>query len=176
MVYKKMTALFVLCAAIFGFIVSEARAQGSVPARSSEITSALMPGGAERLLPESVPAEFNQAFDNLIQEGAGKVVGGEREFLAWTGNYKNKTNFAKSISEVQTNFRSAGWKFEPQGKSGELELFSLFKDGSPRRVVLGFFVPGDDVFVCALVEVLLPGEKSTVTKTEINQPTTNRND
>lgn len=175
---KNITALFILCAAIFIFAAGSTRAQqnGSVAVQNSEITAAAMPKGAERLLPESVPAEFNQAFDALLQQGAGKVVGGDREVLAWMGNFKTAANVAKSISQMETNFRGAGWKYEPQGKSGDLEIFSLLKEGAPRRVVLGFFAPGDDVLVCALMEVMLPGEKPATRKTESNRPVTTDSD
>ena len=172
MVRKNITALLILLAAVFFFAADRARAQqnGSVAAQRSEITAAAMPNGAERLLPESVPAEFNQAFDNFLQQGAGKIAGGDREVIAWLGNFKTAASVAASISQMQTNFRSAGWKYEPQGKSGDSEMFILAKDGAPRRVVFGFFTPGKDVLVCALMEVLLPGEKPAMPKTEINQP------
>lgn len=169
---KNISALFILCSAFFVFGVGVVRAQnGSVAAQSSKITSVQMLSGTERLLPESVPAEFNQAFDNLLQQGAGKVTGGEREVLARAGNYKNAATVAKSISQLETNFRDAGWKYEPQGKNGDVELFSLEKEGSTRRVVLGFFVSDSEVLVCALMEVLPSGEKTVATKTQKNQPT-----
>ena len=170
MLKKNVTALLIFFAASFGFAAG-ARAQGSVKASKSEITSAAMPKGAERILPSSVPAEFNQAFDNLIQQSEGKFESGDREILAWTGNFKSAANVARSISEMEANFQRAGWKYEPQGKSGELEVFLLSKSGPTRRVVFGFFVPGDDVLVCALMEGLLPGEKSPGVKTQNNQPT-----
>ena len=177
---KNITALSILFAAIFFFAANDARAQqnGSVAAQNSEITEAAMPKGAERLLPESVPAEFNQTFDNILQQGAGKLTGGDREILAWMGNFKTAANVAKSISQMQANFRSAGWEYEAQGKSGDIEVFNLYKDSAPRRVVIGFFAPGDDVLVCALMEVHLAGEKTTPTprKTEINRPGTTTND
>lgn len=174
MVRKNITALFILYAAIFFFAAGNTQAQqnGSVAVQSSEITTAAMPKGAERLLPESIPEEFNQAFDTLLQQGAGKITGGAREILAWTGNYKSTANVAKSVSQIETNFRNAGWKYESQGKSGDLELFNLSKEGAPRRAVIGFFVPGDDVLVCALMEILLPGEKATV-KTPTTPPARN---
>ncbi|HEY8559544.1 MAG TPA: hypothetical protein VIL74_04010 [Pyrinomonadaceae bacterium] len=170
MIRKNYTAFFILWAAFLVFLAGAARAQnGSVAAPESKITAAQMPRGAERLLPESVPAEFNRAFDQLLEQGAGKIAGGEREVLAWTGNYKTPASVAKSVSQVEANFRNAGWKYEAFGRSGDLELFSLSKDGAARRVVLGFFVPGDDVLVCALMEVKLPGEKPT-TQNEIDRP------
>lgn len=168
---KNITALFILCAAFFGFVTSNTLAQnGSVAAHSSKITAVQMPNGTERLLPESVPAEFNQAFDSFLQQGAGKIVGGEREVLARAGNYKNTGNIAKFISQMETNFRNAGWKYEQQGKNDGLEIFMLHKEGSPRRVVFGLFVPGDEVLVCALMEVLLPGTKTVAAKMENKQP------
>jgi hypothetical protein len=171
MFWKNITALFILGAAFFAFVTGAVRAQsGSVAAQNSKITAAQMPRGTERFLPESVPAEFNQAFDTILQQGAGKIAGGEREVLAWPGNYKSPANVAKSLSQLETNFRNAGWKYEPQGKSGDIDLFNLVKEGAPRRVVIGFFVPGDDVLVCALMEVLLPGAKTPAMKSEINQP------
>jgi hypothetical protein len=173
-----ITALFILYAAIFVFAAGEVRAQsGSVAAAVSEITQAPMPKGAERILPESVPAEFNQAFDDMLRQGAGKLISGEREVLAWAGNYKTATNVAQSIAKMKTNFQTAGWTYEPQGRSGELEVFMLVKAGAPRRVVLGFFVPADEALVCALMEVLLPDEKSTVPqKTGSNRPVTSETD
>jgi hypothetical protein len=73
------------------------------------------------------------------------------------------------VGQIQTSFRAAGWQYEPTGRNGDVEVFSLFKDGTPRRGVVGFFVPGGGVLVCALMEVLLPGERPTP-GTDINPP------
>jgi hypothetical protein len=89
---------------------------GTVAAQNSKITAAQMPRATVRVLPESVPAEFNQAFDSLLKQGAGKISGGDREVLALTGNYKSAANVSKSISQMETNFRNAGWKYESQGQ------------------------------------------------------------
>lgn len=162
---KNLTALLFLCAAFVLAGSTGTRAQGSVKAPSSTITEAKMPVGAERLLPESIPAEFNQAFENLLKEGTGQIAGGAREVLAWEGDYKNEASVTKLIGQLQTNFRAAGWQYESSGRSGDVEVFSLFKDGAQRRVVLGFFVPGGDVMVCALMEVVKPGSAAAQSKT-----------
>jgi hypothetical protein len=171
-----LTALLFIFAVILFAGFQNARAQegaGYAAAESSEVTSAAMPRGAQRILPDSVPAEFNQAFDELLKQGAGKIAGGDRELLAWEGNYKSASSAARLTSRIQENFRSAGWEYEPQGKSGDLELFSLTRE-TPRRVVLGFFVPGDDVLVCALMEVTLPGaSKSVPAKPDDERPSRN---
>ncbi len=134
------------------------------PTTASNVTDANLPWGAERLLPASVPAEFNQAFDNLLKQGDG------REVLAWAGNYKKQANAAKLTQQLQTNFRAAGWQYEAAGRNGEVDIFSLLKEGTPRRVVLGYFVPGDDVLVCALMEVVRV-EAPAPAKTEPRVPT-----
>jgi hypothetical protein len=171
MLKKNITALFILCAMMLVCLTAQSPGQnGSVAAVSSEITSVAVPRGAERLMPETVPAEFNRAFDSFLQQGAGKFTGGKREILVWEGNYKNAANVSKMISQMQTNFRNAGWTYEAEGKSGDLEVFSLHKNVTPAQVVFGFFVPGDEVLVCALMEILPPGQKTSPVKTVGDHP------
>ena len=160
---KDLTAILFLSAAFLIFVSADAWAQDSVAAQSSELTAVVMPKGAERLLPASVPAEFNQAFDNLLAQGAGKIAGGEREVLAWTGNYKNQTNATRLVSELQASFRTGGWLYESSGRNGDLEVFNLYTEGSTRRAIIGFFVRSDEVLVCALIEVVKPGSSASVT-------------
>jgi hypothetical protein len=171
---KNLTTLLFLCAAFLIGGSIEMRAQGSVPAQSSALTEAKMPAGAERLLPESVPSEFNRAFENILKEGTGKIAGGMREVLAWDGNYKNAANVTKMVGQLQTSFRAAGWQYEAGGRSGDVEVFSLYKEGSPRRVILGFFVPGDEVMVCALMEVVKPGSAAAVTPKTVSTTMTSK--
>ena len=177
MIMKNLTSLlfslFLFAAFLLGGSIGT-RAQGSVPAQSSAITEAKMPAGAERLLPESVPAEFNRAFENILKEGTGKIAGGMREVLAWDGNYKTAANVKKMVGQLQTNFRAAGWQYEASGRNGDVEVFSLYKEGSPRRVVLGFFVPGDEVLVCALMEVVQPGSAVSVAPKTVSTSVTSK--
>ncbi|HLM02617.1 MAG TPA: hypothetical protein VK400_16305 [Pyrinomonadaceae bacterium] len=181
MLKKNLTALLFLSTLVLLFGLTAARAQnGAIAAQNSQVTAAQMPGGSQRLLPESVPAQFNQTFDNILRQGAGKIAGGDREVLVWTGNYKNASSVARLTGQIQTNFRGAGWQYETAGKDGDMEVFSLYKEGSPRRVVLGFFVPGGDVLVCALMEVVKPGDDEptpqiVVAKMKNDQPATMKN-
>ena len=153
---RKIT-IFILLIVCLAILSSPLFAQEAVAARTSEITAATLPDGAARLARASVPQEFDQAFAKILQQSENKLVERDREVLAWPGNYKNAENTARLIGRVQQAFRAAGWTYESAGKSDDLELFSLLKDGPTRRVVLGFFVPGDDVFVCAMMEVALAG-------------------
>lgn len=170
---NNISILFIIFAFLFTFSFGVSAQDGSIAAQNSEITASQLPKGAERLLPESVPSEFNQAFDNLLQEGNGKLSGGNREFLVWTGNYKNVSTATRSRSQIEANFRNSVWTFESQGKNGELEFFTLSQD-SPRRVVLGFFVSDDKVIVCGLMEVFLGNERANP-KTQTNQTKASQN-
>lgn len=169
MIMKNLTTLLFLCAAFLICGSVETRAQGSVKAPSSAITTAKMPGGAERLLPESVPAEFNQIFEDLLNHGAGKIAGADREVLVWQGNYKNAANVTKLVGQIQANFRAAGWEYELTGRNGDVEVFTLLKEGSPRRLVFGYFVPTDEVMVCALMEAVRADSPVTPNSTVTNR-------
>lgn len=164
---KNLSTLLILCAVFCLFSITTVLAQDETePTTASSLTDANLPWGAQRILPGKVPAEFNDAFENMLAEGNGKIVGGQREVLAWEGNYKNKVQSAKLKGQIQTNLRNEGWKYETAGSNGEVEFFSLLKEGSPRRVVLGFFVAGEKVMVCALTEV--KKTEDTVSDTPVN--------
>lgn len=170
---KNRFLLFVFFALFAFAAMPPANAQDSVRAASSEITSAVLPGGAERILPGKVPAEFDQLFDEFLRQGAGKIAGARREVLVWLGDYESTAKAAEMTNLLEANFRGAGWLYEPHGKQGGVDVFLLQKDdSSPRRVVVGFIVPGKDALVCALMELSLPGEKTSVRKTSTGQPTT----
>lgn len=147
---RKLTALlFLLIALVFNINAQE----DSEPTTVSNVADTNLPWGAQRLLPTKIPSDFAEAFDKMLAQGEGKIIGGNREVLAWEGNYKNKPNQTKFKNELQTNFRKEGWQYETSAREGDVEFFSLLKEGSPRKVLLGFFVSGDDVMVCALIEV-----------------------
>ena len=160
--FKKITTSTTLLLSLL-ILSSQLFAQEAATARSSEITAASLPAGAVWIARTSVPHQFDQAFASILQKSESKLVERDREVLAWPGNYKSTENSARLIGQLQETFRAAGWTYETAGRSDDLELFSLFKEGSNRRVVLGFFVPGDDVFVCAMMEVVLSGTE-TVTR------------
>lgn len=156
---KNYATLLFLLAAFLIFSSITACAQESVAAQISSITSGQLPKSANRLSPESVPAEFNQFFDGLLQAGDGKISGGAREVLAWTGDYKNKTKAENLVLQLEANFRQNGWQFKNEGTSGDIETFSLKKEGAPVRLVYGFFVSNEQVLVCALMEIVKSGSQ-----------------
>ena len=142
----------VFCVLSSGSVLAQAD-ESSEPTTVSNVTDAVLPWGAQRVLPGKVPAEFESTFDKIVAEGGGKIAGGAREVLAWEGSYKNGSKVAATKAELQTKFRKAGWRYETAASDGGVELFSLAKDGSDPRAVIGFFVATDEVFVCALMEI-----------------------
>lgn len=146
--------LFGLVVCLFnGGNVSAQADKSSEPTTVSNVTDATLPWGAQRVLPGKVPAEFDSAFDKAVAEGGGKIAGGTREFLAWEGNYKLRSKAEGIKTELQTKFRKEGWQYESAARDGEAEFFGLTKGGSSPRAVVGFFVSGDGVFVCGLMEI-----------------------
>ena len=173
---KKIIAILFLGVMVCLFGGGDVLAQAdesSEPATVSNVTDATLPWGTQRVLPGKVPAEFNSTFDKIVAEGGGKFAGGAREVLAWEGNYKNKSKADGIKTDLQTKFRKEGWRFESLGSEGGVELFSLAKDGSSPRAVIGYFVTADEVFVCALMEIQKPDSQPT--KTDI-RPAVSSND
>lgn len=149
---RKTTALLFLSFILF---IANAFAQSdetTEPTTVSNVTDAVLPWNAKRVLPDKVPAEFNQLFEKLLAEGKGKLVSGPREVLVWEGNYRNKSKASAIVNELKKNFTKESWAFETAANEGDVELFTLVKEES-NRVVLGFFVPTDEVFVCAFMEI-----------------------
>lgn len=144
--------------AIILFISQPILAQDETePTAASQITAAKIPSGALRVLPGSVPSEINEAFEKLTAAAEGKLQAGRREVLAWTRNYR-LSNAPNLIKQIQNELQTNGWIYEVGGRDGDLEVFSLSKAQPHRRVVLGFFVPGEKALVMALLEVLPFGE------------------
>lgn len=77
---KNLVALFVLFSAIFIFS-SAARAQETTAAAESKLFQVMLPVSAERVAPESVPAEIKQLFEKVTAAGKGKFKQGDTEVL-----------------------------------------------------------------------------------------------
>lgn len=127
-----------------------AQAESAEPTTVSNVADAVLPWGAQRILPAKVPSEFNAVFDKLLAESGDKIAAGRREVLAWEGNYKNRSKADGIKNELKANFRKEGWAFQTAASEGDVELFGL---GKGNGAVLGFFVANEEVFVCALMEI-----------------------
>jgi hypothetical protein len=149
MLIKKIIVLLFL-SAVLSVTNIMAQAESAEPTTVSNVTDAVLPWGAQRILPAKVPSEFNVLFDKLLAESGDKITAGRREVLAWEGNYKNRSKADGIKNELKTNFRKEGWAFQTAASGGDVELFGL---GKGNGAVLGFFVANDQVFVCALMEI-----------------------
>lgn len=145
--------LLALCGVILTCGLS-ARAQETEFVIHSAITEAKLPTGAQRVMAASVPAGVNEVLKKLVAAGEGKLVQGEAEVLAWADAGYRKADAPILINQLTKGLQTQGWTYELGGQEGDLTVFSVLKEGTPRRVVLGFFVPTDDALVLAWTEVL----------------------
>lgn len=170
--YKRIIYLIAVILLAFSTIFAQEETE---PANASAITGTQLPTNAVRVMPESVPAELNDAFEKLVAAADGKVTQGDREVLAWTKGFK-RSKAAGLMKEIQNQWQQNNWQYEVSGRDNEFELFGLFTEQPKRRVVLGFFVSSDDALVLALMEVLpLSAENNSGsnTKTVSNKSTSN---
>jgi hypothetical protein len=148
--FKTLLAVALCLGAIWG----TAKAQDETePARNSALVGSALPANAERVLPQSVPAEINETLEKIVAAGNGKVRRGETEVLVWAGSDYKKSNAPQITRQLQSAWKSDGWMFEAGGEENGVTLFSLLKDGAERRAVIGFYVATDDAFVLALTEL-----------------------
>jgi len=159
MLKKKLQILFTfICAAVLLTTVSGQTAEKEFePAANSSVTSANLPGGALRVAPSSVPEEINLGLEKIIEASDGKLVQGDSEVLAWTGEGYTKAGSADLLAQLENNLSVAGWKYEVGGKEGEVTFFTALREGAPRRAVVGFFMASDDGLILAWTEVKQAG-------------------
>lgn len=163
---KKSAILFVLFTAIFTFNIA---AQETEPAANSNLTGIALPAGAQRVLPGSVPAEVTQAFDKMIAAGDGKLRQGDSEVLVWAGANYRKANAAGIVSRLTTTLQSAGWQYSVEGTEDGLTVFTAFKEGTPRRGIVGFHGATDDALIFSWMEIFAAGNNQADTNSRQNE-------
>jgi hypothetical protein len=150
---KNLAALFVLFSAVFIFSTAAA-AQETEAASRSNLTGIALPAGANRVLPGSVPAEVNDAFDKITAAGNGKIRKGDSEVLVWGGANYRKANADGIVNRLTTALKAAGWQYSVEGNEGGLTVFSAVKEGASRRAVVGFYGATDDALIFSWMEIL----------------------
>jgi hypothetical protein len=113
-----------------------------------------LPVGAARVLQSRVPAEINSGFEEIIEAGKGKIIGGDREVLAWMDNSYKKGSAPNLVKQIENSLRAQGWEYEVGAQTGGVTFFSALRETPKRRAVLGFFVTDKDGLVLAWTEVL----------------------
>jgi hypothetical protein len=166
---KKLYAilLIILLASLAGF------SQETESAAISAIPNVKLPNNAERILPNSVPAEINAGLKQIVDAGDGKLVEGEREVLAWSGGNYKMADAENLISQFRSNLQKQGWEYELGGTDGGITVFSVSGTNPARRVVLGFYIPTDEALVLAWTEVFSSDSNSRVSNNTVQPSASN---
>ena len=129
-------------------------AQETESVKNSGLTGISLPANAERVLPNYVPAEINDTLDGIITAGNGKIRRGETEVLMWGGAKFSVAKAQMAVANLTHNLKNAGWQYEIEGEENGVTIFSLVKDGTDRRALIGFFVANDEALVLSWMEIL----------------------
>jgi hypothetical protein len=157
--FKKIY-LFAIVFTLFS-TVSFAQSEEEIEAAtSSNLTNVSLPANAQRILPNSIPAEITQTLEKLVAAVEGKFQQGESEVLVWTGNAYQKVGRATTINRLMEKMKVAGWQYEVGGTESGITVFSLLKDGKQRRAIIGFYGESDGTLVLAWTGVLSNGGNS----------------
>lgn len=157
--------LFAIIAILFlgvsGFAQSEYEA-----AVKSSLTKVSLPSGALRVFPDHIPAEIDQTLEKLVSAGNGKLRRGKTEVLLWTGSEIKSSGGEKIVKHLTDTLKNSGWIYEVGGEENGITLFSLLKDGTNRRAIIGLYGEMDGTLIFAWTE--LHAKESEQTNSTIN--------
>lgn len=172
---KNIQALFLLFAVFFISAVSIS-AQETEAAASSNLTGISLPAGAQRVLPNAVPAEITDALDKIVAEGGGKFRKGESEVLIWAGGNYSKAAAQTTVNRLTDSLKVAGWNYSNEGEESGLTVFGVTKTGANPRAIVGFHGATDDALIFTWMEILpnTVGENISQTIEEPAQKTNNK--
>lgn len=134
--------------------------EGFEAVTSSNLTKVSLPANALRMSPDKVPAEITQTLEKFVAAGEGKFQQGDSEVLVWTGTSYQKVGLQTTINRLMDTMKVAGWKYEVGGVENGVTVFSLLKDGTKRRAIMGFYGESDGTLVLGWVEVLPTGSNT----------------
>lgn len=86
----------------------------------------------------------------------------------WTGGSYKKSASAQLTQKLETALQNSGWTYEIGEQRPDFILFSLFRE-TPRRALVGFFVPSDDAYIFALTEMLAANAPVTDAENQSNE-------
>jgi hypothetical protein len=146
-------------------------------AAESRLFQVMLPeGGAQRVLPNSVPAEITQTLEKVTAAGGGKFRQGETEVLLWGGGKYKKANAAAIVNGFTGVVKNAGWKYAVEGEENGITVFTALKE-SPRRAVVGLYGATDEALILAAMEILPNNGNGTVnTQNNDNEVATTSDD
>lgn len=170
-IIKKITLLsLALCfAVLLGGTALAKAADETEAATESHLLRIMLPANAQRVLPQSVPAEITQTLDKITAAGNGKFRKGDSEVLLWGGNGYSKAGASNIINRLTGNMKTAGWQFSAEGEENGVTMFTALKEGSPRRAVVGFYGATDELLILAAMEILPNGAASAENNSQAEQ-------
>jgi hypothetical protein len=163
-IIKKLN-VFLSAALCLGVVLTgSARAQSggeeTETATESQLLRIVLPAGAQRVFPRSVPAEIAQTLQKITASGGDKFRQGESEVLLWADAKYKKANASAIVNRLNGVMKTAGWKYSVEGEENGVTVFTAVKE-SPRRVVVGFYAATDEALVLAAAEVLANTDAAT---------------
>ena len=144
MISKKFSVLLTVCGLIFIFSLSAAAQVKTARAVSSNIVKVWLPSGAEKVLPESVPAEMSAMLEKIVADkGQGKWKPYDTEVLIWKGADFKKTGAAAIIGRLTGRIKTAEWQYEPGKAESGMTIFTVREDATG-NIVVGFYIAAED--------------------------------
>lgn len=171
---KKTSILFAIILTVLMSLAAAQAQEETEPIAVSNIVGTDLPAKALRILPNSVPAEVQQTLEKIVAAGEGKIRQGDTEVVVWAGAGYKKSNAPQITNQLREAWQAGGWTFEVGGEADGATLFTLLKDGSERRAVVGFYGATEDAFVLAITELHQNGvntkSQAVVEEPEVKTP------
>jgi hypothetical protein len=149
----KQVCALAFCVGVVWSSSARAQSNGIEAATESQLLQIMLPADAQRVLPQSVPAEVTQTLGKVVAAGNGKFRQGDSEVFVWGGGDYKKANASQIINRLTGSMKTAGWQYAVEGEEGGVTVFTALKE-SPRRAVVGFYGATDDALIVAAMEIL----------------------
>jgi hypothetical protein len=144
MISKKFSVLLTVFGLIFIFGLTANAQVKTKRVVSSNIVRVWLPSGAEKVLPESVPAEMTEMLEKIIADfGQGKWKSYETEVLVWKGTDFKKTGANAIIGRLTERIKTAEWQYEAREPESGMTVFTV-KENATGNTVVGFYIAAED--------------------------------
>ena len=154
---KKFTMLLSVALCLGAFSIGSAMAQTgdeTEAATESQLLQVMLPEGAQRVLPQSVPAQITQVLEKAIAGSGGKFRQGETEVLLWGGGNYKKADAAGTINRLTSSLKNSGWQFSVVGEENGITVFKALHPSKRARTVIGFYGATDEALILAVMEAI----------------------
>jgi len=147
---KNFLVLLIVFGLIFIFsVIADAQELKTERVVSSNIVRVWLPSGAEKILPESIPAEMTAMVEKIVAEkGQGKWKLYDTEVLIWKGANFKKTGAPTIINRLTERIKTAEWQYK-QGKTEKGMTIFIVQEDATGNVVVGFYIATPDGLIWA---------------------------